>query len=187
MGIADEDLHMSVLVQELVPATYAFVLQTADPISGDRDAVHGELVLGMGEALVGNYPGRALSFVAKGHNEESTISIATFPSKVRALRCSASLMARSDSNGEDLEDVAGAGLYSSVPVGGDYERTAANYAHEPLVWDESMRNSVIQALVDTGRAVESACGGAAQDIEGVVVVQGDEISVSVVQTRAQVL
>lgn len=187
MGIADEDLHMSVLVQELVPATYAFVLHTADPISGDRDAVHGELVLGMGEALVGNYPGRALSFVAKGHNEESTISIATYPSKVRALRCSASLMARSDSNGEDLEDFAGAGLYSSVPVGGDYERTAANYAHEPLVWDESMRNSVIQALVDTGRAVESACGGAAQDIEGVVVVQGDEISVSVVQTRAQVL
>lgn len=186
MGIADKDLHMSVLVQELVPATYAFVLHTADPISGDRDAMHGELVLGMGEALVGNYPGRALSFVAKG-TEESDISITTYPSKVRALRCSAPLMARSDSNGEDLEDFAGAGLYSSVPVGGDYERTAANYAHEPLVWDESMRNKVIQALVDTGRAVESACGGTPQDIEGVVVVEGDQLSVSIVQTRAQVL
>jgi len=189
MGIADEDLHMSVLVQELVPATYAFVLHTADPISGDRDAVHGELVLGMGEALVGNYPGRALSFVAKGTEEHghADISIATYPSKVRALRCSASLMARSDSNGEDLEDFAGAGLYSSVPVGGDYERTAANYAHEPLVWDDSMRNNVIQALVDTGRAVEAACGGTPQDIEGVVVVEGGVLSVSIVQTRAQVV
>ena len=180
---------MTVLVQELVPATYAFVSpHRGSPLSGDRDAVHdASSSSAWARRSVGNYPGRALSFVAKGHNEESTISIATYPSKVRALRCSASLMARSDSNGEDLEDFAGAGLYSSVPVGGDYERTAANYAHEPLVWDESMRNSVIQALVDTGRAVESACGGAAQDIEGVVVVQGDEISVSVVQTRAQVL
>lgn len=182
MGIAEEDLHMSVLIQELVPATYAFVLHTADPIHGDRDAMHGELVLGMGEALVGNYPGRALSFVVKGESTTTT----TYPSKVRALHCNASLMARSDSNGEDLEDFAGAGLYSSVPVGGDYERTAANYAHEPLIWDERFRQRIIQALVDTGRAVESSCGGAPQDIEGVVVIQDEYISVTVVQTRAQV-
>ena len=184
MGIPDSSLEMSVLVQELVPATYAFVLHTADPLTGDRDAVHGEVVLGMGEALVGNYPGRALSFVTDG---SSSTTVTTYPSKVRALRCSASLMARSDSNGEDLDDFAGAGLYSSVPVGGDYEKTAANYAHEPLVWDDGLRQRIIDELVKVGRAVEAACDGAAQDIEGVVVLDQDEISVSVVQTRNMVL
>jgi len=37
-------------VLQVVPAQYAFVVHTANPI--------------MGEALVGNYPGRALSFSA---------------------------------------------------------------------------------------------------------------------------
>ena len=96
-------------------------------------------------------------------------------------------MARSDSNGVDLDDFAGAGLYSSVPVGGDYEKTAANYAHEPLVWDDGLRQRIIDELVKVGRAVEAACDGAAQDIEGVVVLDQDEISVSVVQTRNMVL
>ena len=46
----------------MVPAEYAFVVHTANPITKERGEVFGELVVGMGEALVGNYPGRALSF-----------------------------------------------------------------------------------------------------------------------------
>ena len=46
----------------MVPAEYAFVLHTANPITGAQGEVFGELVQGMGEALVGNHPGRALSF-----------------------------------------------------------------------------------------------------------------------------
>ena len=184
MGIPESSLQMSVLVQELIPATYAFVLHTADPITGDHEAVHGELVLGMGEALVGNYPGRALSFATK----RDATTITTYPSKVRALRCTAPLMARSDSNGEDLDDFAGAGLYSSVPIGGDYDKTPANYAHEPLVWDEGLRQRIIDELVVVGRAVETACNGAPQDIEGVVEVTDDgAISISVVQTRNMIV
>ena len=184
MGIPESSLQMSVLVQELIPATYAFVLHTADPITGDHEAVHGELVLGMGEALVGNYPGRALSFATK----RDATTITTYPSKVRALRCTAPLMARSDSNGEDLDDFAGAGLYSSVPIGGDYDKTPANYAHEPLVWDEGLRQRIIDELVVVGRAVEMACNGAPQDIEGVVEVTDDgAISISVVQTRNMIV
>ena len=49
---------------QVVPAEYAFVLHTANPITGARGEVFGELVHGMGEALVGNHPGRALSFKA---------------------------------------------------------------------------------------------------------------------------
>ena len=46
----------------MVSAEYAFVLHTANPITGAKGEVFGELVQGMGEALVGNHPGRALSF-----------------------------------------------------------------------------------------------------------------------------
>lgn len=45
-----------------MPAQYAFVVHTANPISKQKGETFGEVVMGMGEALVGNYPGRALSF-----------------------------------------------------------------------------------------------------------------------------
>ena len=41
------------------------MIHTANPITKERGEIFGEVVLGMGEALVGNYPGRALSFSAK--------------------------------------------------------------------------------------------------------------------------
>ena len=47
---------------QVVPAQYAFVVHTANPISKQKGETFGEVVMGMGEALVGNYPGRALSF-----------------------------------------------------------------------------------------------------------------------------
>ena len=46
----------------MVPAEYAFVVHTANPLTGKRGEIFGEVVAGMGEALVGNFPGRALSF-----------------------------------------------------------------------------------------------------------------------------
>lgn len=59
---------------QVVPAQYAFVVHTADPLTGERGRIFGEVVVGMGEALVGNFPGRALSF--------------TLPSQVRpACQC----------------------------------------------------------------------------------------------------
>lgn len=61
-GVPDGDLFMAVLLQQVIPARYAFVLHTADPLTGAAGRLHGEVVVGMGEALVGNFPGRALSF-----------------------------------------------------------------------------------------------------------------------------
>ena len=49
---------------QVVPAEYAFVVHTANPLTGERGELFGEAVVGMGEALVGNFPGRALSFTA---------------------------------------------------------------------------------------------------------------------------
>ncbi|KAE8719299.1 hypothetical protein F3Y22_tig00109972pilonHSYRG00414 [Hibiscus syriacus] len=58
-------LCMAVLVQEVVNADYAFVIHTTNPSSGDSSEIYTEVVKGLGETLVGAYPGRALSFVCK--------------------------------------------------------------------------------------------------------------------------
>lgn len=56
-----------------MPAEYAFVLHTANPVTGALGEVFGEVVVGMGEALVGNHPGRALSFKA-GAGQQPQVS-----------------------------------------------------------------------------------------------------------------
>jgi hypothetical protein len=71
-GSSDGSLHTAVLLQKVIPSEYAFVIHTADPISGDRSKIFGEVVAGLGEVLVGSYPGRAFSFT---YNEDgSTVS-----------------------------------------------------------------------------------------------------------------
>lgn len=53
---------MAVLIQELLPASYAFVLHSRNPMALGKNEMYGEIVPGLGETLVGNYPGRALSW-----------------------------------------------------------------------------------------------------------------------------
>ncbi|KAK9060237.1 hypothetical protein SSX86_020941 [Deinandra increscens subsp. villosa] len=68
----DHDLLcMAVLVQEIINADYAFVIHTTNPSSGDPSEIYAEVVKGLGETLVGAYPGRALSFIAKKDNLDS--------------------------------------------------------------------------------------------------------------------
>lgn len=71
-GISHSDLCMSVLVQEIVKPGYAFVIHTVNPQTRDETEIYAELVKGLGETLVGSYPGRALSFVAPKANPEET-------------------------------------------------------------------------------------------------------------------
>jgi alpha-glucan, water dikinase len=108
-----------------------------------------QVVKGLGETLVGAYPGRALSFVSKKSdlnspkvctkfsihccfksiilhitkiptnihtsfsllNSELQKQVLGYPSKPIGLFIKRSIIFRSDSNGEDLEGYAGAGLY----------------------------------------------------------------------------
>ncbi|SFO49208.1 pyruvate, water dikinase [Pseudonocardia ammonioxydans] len=51
-GWDEDELALAVVVQEMVPAQWAGVLLTADPVSGHRDRVVVEAVRGLGEALV---------------------------------------------------------------------------------------------------------------------------------------
>ena len=177
VGLPHESLFMSVLIQEVVPADYAFVIHTVNPANGNREELFAEVVLGLGETLVGNHPGRALGFVCRKTTMEQTL--VSFPSKSVGLYGDG-LIFRSDSNGEDLAGYAGAGLYDSVllktprPVDLDYTQ-------QPLVWDESFRQHLLATIARIGLEVERA-SGSPQDIEGAIA--GNDYYV--VQARPQV-
>ena len=176
-GIPDEGLVMAVLIQEAIAAEYAFVIHTANPVTGDGDELYAELVPGLGETLVGNHPGRALGFCLR--RGEEAPRLVSFPSKSLGLY-GGGLIFRSDSNGEDLASLAGAGLYDSfmLPPG---RLASIDYARDELLWNESLRNQILMGIARTGAATESVLGGA-QDIEGVYV----DGRFFVVQARPQV-
>lgn len=62
--INHDDLSMAVLCQQVIRADYAYVIHTTNPATGDEAEIYAEVVRGLGETLVGAYPGRALSFAA---------------------------------------------------------------------------------------------------------------------------
>lgn len=176
-GIPHDDLLMAVLIQEVVPAQYSYVIHTVNPLSGNRSEIYAELVLGLGETLVGNYPGRALSFISDKSRKEP--QVLSFPSKSTGLYGSG-LIFRSDSNGEDLAGYAGAGLYDSIMVPPP-RAVRLDYSSEPVVWDENRRKELLSGVAAVASAVEGALG-TPQDIEGAFV----DGRYFVVQTRPQV-
>jgi alpha-glucan, water dikinase len=171
------NLLMAVLVQQVVEADYAFVIHTVNPINGNKNEVFAEVVCGLGETLVGNYPGRSLGFIF--NKLDGSIHLHSYPGKSEGLFGSGVIF-RSDSNGEDLQGFAGAGLYDSV-LAREPEARVLDYSTEPLVWDAAKRNEVLGAIARIGIEVENALGSA-QDIEGAV----SRGRYFVVQTRPQV-
>ncbi|KAL3501155.1 hypothetical protein ACH5RR_035604 [Cinchona calisaya] len=171
-------LCMAVLVQEIINADYAFVIHTTNPSSGDSSEIYAEVVKGLGETLVGAYPGRALSFICK-KNDLSSPEVLGYPSKPIGLFIRPSIIFRSDSNGEDLEGYAGAGLYDSVPMD-EEEKIVLDYSSDPLIIDSNFRQSILSKIARAGSAIEELYGSP-QDIEGVV----RDGKIYVVQTRPQ--
>ncbi|MCL7029689.1 hypothetical protein MKW94_003641, partial [Papaver nudicaule] len=171
-------LCMAVLVQEIINADYAFVIHTTNPSSGDSSEIYTEVVKGLGETLVGAYPGRALSFICKKDDLDSP-KLLGYPSKPIGLFIRRSLIFRSDSNGEDLEGYAGAGLYDSVPMD-EEDKVVVDYSTDPLIMDSNFRNKILSSIARAGHAIEELYGSA-QDIEGVV----KDGKIYVVQTRPQ--
>jgi alpha-glucan,water dikinase len=176
-SIDHDDLMMAVLIQQVVAADYAFVIHTVNPLNGRDDEILAEVVPGLGETLVGNYPGRALGFVCNKVDLE--VRLLSYPGKSLGLYGSGVIF-RSDSNGEDLERYAGAGLYDSFLAEPPQQRLL-DYSDDPLVWDRDFRDKLLRSIARIGLEVERA-RGSAQDIEGAVQ-QGEYF---VVQTRAQV-
>ena len=160
-GIPNDDLIMSVLIQGVVEADYSFVIHSVNPFTGVRDEIYAEVVLGLGETLAANYPGKALSFTCKKGEQEP--KLLSFPSKSVGLFGSG-LIFRSDSNGEDLAGYAGAGLYDSfmlIPS----RKVSLDYINDFLVWDELFRKDLLVTIANIGTIIEKAMESP-QDIEG---------------------
>jgi len=176
-GIPHAHLLMAVLIQEVVAAEYAFIIHTVHPFSGDREEIYIEIVLGLGETLAGNYPGRAFSCTCRKGSRD--IRLLAYPSKSIALY-GGGVIFRSDSNAEDLAGYAGAGLYSSLTTDLSKE-VHLDYTEDRLVQDAAFRSELLSKIAEVGLLIEKTTGSA-QDIEGAFVA-GDYY---VVQTRAQV-
>jgi alpha-glucan, water dikinase len=174
--VPDDALWMGVLVQRVVEAEYAFVIHTLNPLDPGDGQLYAEVVLGLGESLVGNHAGRALGFTAR---KGQPPVVTHYPSKSAGL-FGGGLIFRSDSSGEDLAGHAGAGLYDSVMVPSP-RAAELDYTDERLLRDEAFRQSLLASVADLGWAVEAALGGP-QDVEGVFA-NGRH---TVVQARAQV-
>ncbi|MBF0555627.1 MAG: hypothetical protein HQK96_13895, partial [Nitrospirae bacterium] len=160
-GNPHEGISMAVLIQEIVKADYAFVIHTVNPVTGARDEIFAEVVLGLGETLVGNHPGRALSFTCK--KDSSAPCVASYPGKSFGLYADG-LIFRSDSNVEDLSGFAGAGLYDSITMR-EPQSVLLDYSTSPLLRDEAFRNELLSKIKDIGTIAEAAFG-CPQDIEG---------------------
>ena len=169
---------MSVLCQEVISGDYAYVLHTKNPMNNNSDEIYGEVVLGLGETLVGAYEGRALSFIANKSNGKITIE--SFPNKSVYLKGSGFIF-RSDSNSEDLPGFAGAGLFDSFLMD-EPQSHVPLYSENKLLIDSGFREYLLQQLREVGILVEEVFCGIPQDIEGVVKYN----KIFVVQSRPQV-
>jgi alpha-glucan,water dikinase len=181
LGMPHENLQMAVLIQQVVNAAYAFVIHTVNPISGEAHEVFAEVVVGLGETLVGNYPGSALGFTI--NKKTQAIRYLTFPGKSTGLFSPSerAVIFRSDSNGEDLAGFAGAGLYDSVLAEAPVEKTV-DYTAERLLLAADFRTELCRKIGAIAMAVEDVCA-APQDIEGAITATGDYY---IVQNRPQV-
>jgi len=181
IGLSFEDVRMAVLVQRVVPAHYAFVIHTRNPSNNDPNEIFCELVRGLGESLVsGEVSGSAFAFKANKSDLDEP-EVLHYASKSEGMFVGESLIFRSDSNGEDLEGYAGAGLYESITM--DATKTLpVDYLEDKLVTDVDYRQQLLARICKVGAAIEDTLGSA-QDVEGVVEEDG---SITVVQTRPQV-
>ncbi|GMH39379.1 hypothetical protein BSKO_07277 [Bryopsis sp. KO-2023] len=181
VGLKISDLRMAVLVQRIVSPEYAYVIHTKNPSTGNAKEIYCELVKGLGESLVsGMVPGSSMAFTAKKSDLDDP-QVLLYPSKSAGMYVRDSLIFRSDSNGEDLEGYAGAGLYESITMD-PTELKKVDYVADKLIQDAGYRNDLLIKVAKVGAAIEDALGSA-QDIEGVVGLDG---VLTVVQTRPQV-
>ena len=132
----------------------------------------------MGETLVGFYEGHSFSLTYNKNNKNITIK--SYPNKSIALRNSGFIF-RSNSNTEDLEGFAGAGLFDSVPM---IENEVINmgYIDSQIFKDYGFIKKLSEKIADLGIETEKLFKGEPQDIEGVY--YKDQFYI--VQTRPQV-
>ena len=138
-GLEHGDIHMAVLIQELIEPDISFIMHTADPITGERHRAWAELALGLGETLASaGQPGSAYRLTCD--RRSGAVSRDACASYGTALR--------PGDRGE------------SIPERVDYSRV-------PLSTDPGEAVTLGRRLGAIAAELESAFGGP-QDVEGVV-------------------
>jgi alpha-glucan,water dikinase len=178
IGIKLDEISMAVLCQKIIEAEYAFVIHTKNPSNNNKNEIYCEAVYGMGESLVGAYEGQSFSFIY--NKETKNINIMTYPNKSIALKNKGYIF-RSDSNTEDLEGFAGAGLFDSIPMV-EYEEVDMEYGINKIFSDGNWRGELMNGIANLGMEIEKIFDGEPQDIEGVYYNK----EFYIVQTRPQV-
>ena len=162
IGVSLHQVFMAVLVQEIIPAEYAYVIHTTNPTNGEENEVYVESCLGLGEALVSKMPGQAFSFTYDKNTHESKIN--SYPNKPIGLKAKGFIF-RSDSNSEDLPGFAGAGLFDSYPMH-ETSEFRIGYNREKLFTDKQFRINFMNNIGQIGVKIEELYKMNAQDIEG---------------------
>lgn len=178
IGVTLNQVFMAVLVQRIIPAEYAYVIHTTNPTNCDDFEVYVEACLGLGEALVSDMPGQALSFSYQKQDKKTAVN--NYPNKSLGLHATGFIF-RSDSNSEDLPGFAGAGLFDSYPMN-EESTFRISYNQEKLVINEQFRSEFMRRIGEIGHHIEQIYDDFPQDIEGAYY-QGEYY---VVQTRPQV-
>ncbi|MGA1868234.1 MAG: phosphohistidine-like domain-containing protein [bacterium] len=181
-NIKSARIRMGVLIQNVIPADYSFIIHTHNPITNNNNEIITEIVVGLGETLASNSPGSPLCVIST--KKEHTHTIVSYPSKNIAYfnpDKDTSLIIRSDSNDEDLSDFTGAGLYDSYflhkPI-----HTFVEYDQEKLFWNKDFQHSIFTAIVRIAEEIEDIMESP-QDIEGIY----SNDSFYIVQTRNQII
>jgi len=138
-GIAEDQVFMAVLIQEMVVPDFSFVLHTVSPITSSPDEVYVEVAPGLGETLVSGATRGSPYRLAydKGTEKIKTLTFANFSE----------------------------GLWPAVE--GGVESRVMDYSAVPLSRDAGLLHRWTVRLGKIGQIVEKALGGP-QDIEGVI-------------------
>lgn len=150
LGVSLNQIFMAVLVQRVVPSEYAYVIHTTNPTNGNDGEVYVEACIGMGEALVSDMPGQALSF--SFDKKSKTTKVNNYPNKSLGLSAEGFIF-RSDSNSEDLPGFAGAGLFDSYTMN-EERKFRISYNQEKLIVNESFRNEFMKRVGAIGHHIE---------------------------------
>ncbi|KAJ1609314.1 R1-like alpha-glucan water dikinase [Cryptosporidium canis] len=220
IGWSLSNIYMSVVVQRLMNAKYAFVLHSQNPAHNESiclteyDEMYGELVIGLGETLVSNTLGKSMGFTAarKKNSKNYTdtdfiqkVNIVSFPSKsiamfdiihvdgghsIQEYGLPCNFIFRSDSNAEDIEGFAGAGVFQSIQLI-DPTCKYVKYMDQKIIIDNSYRNEIIKMLAVVAFYIQDEFDQIPQDIEGCIIeestnIGSNSIKIAIVQSRPQV-
>ena len=171
IGVNLDQVYMAVLVQKIVKAEYAYVIHTTNPTNGVESEVYVEACRGLGESLVSDAPGQALSFtvtkdsaIAKAKEDSSLdqnfqqCRVNSYPNKPIELVTDCGFIFRSDSNSEDLPGFAGAGLFDSYAIE-DETKQRVSYSQDKITTDPAFKEEFMKTVGRIGEKIEEIYEG----------------------------